>query len=62
MIIVVEIENPAGIRACKEYEAPTFSAAVAAAKRELQAYPKLQVTDVWVKEDHAAQRESADEW
>ena len=51
MKIVVEIANPAGRRATKEYDAPSTSAAVDAAERELQGYPKFQIMRVWQK-DH----------
>jgi hypothetical protein len=58
MIVVVEIASRTGARACKEYDAP----AIEAVKRELRAYPTFRVTDIWVKEDRAVQRETADEW
>ena len=51
MIIVVEIASRAGTRACKEYDAPSYNAAVEAVKRELRAYPTFCVTDIWVKDD-----------
>ena len=35
MIIVVEIVSRAGTRACKEYDAPSYNAAIEAVKREL---------------------------
>jgi hypothetical protein len=62
MIIVVEIASRAGTRACKEYDAPSYNAAVEAVERELRAYPAFRVTDIWIKEDRAVQRETADEW
>ena len=37
MIIVVEIVSRAGTRACKEYGAPSYNAAIEAVKRELRA-------------------------
>ncbi len=49
MIIVVEIASRAGTRACKEYDAPSYDAAVEAVKRELRAYPTFRVTDIWVR-------------
>lgn len=64
MKIVVEIANPAGRRAIKEYDAPSTSAAVDAAERELRAYPKFQIMRVWHK-DHPALREDfgeAEDW
>jgi hypothetical protein len=62
MIVVVEIMSRAGARACKEYDAPSYDAAIEAVKRELREYPTFCVTDIWVKDDPAAQRETADEW
>ena len=62
MIIVVEIVSRAGTRACKEYDAPSYNAAIEAVKRELREYPTFCVTDIWVKDDPAVQRETADEW
>ena len=62
MIIVVEIASRAGTRACKEYDAPSYNAAIEAVKRELRIYPTFRVTDIWVKDDPAMQHESADEW
>ena len=50
MKIVVEITSPAGYRATKEYDAPSRSAAVDAAERELRAYPKFEITRVWHKD------------
>jgi hypothetical protein len=62
MIIVVEVASGAGTRACKEYDAPTLTAAVEAAKRELRTYPSLRVTDVWIKDDRTPQPEPEEEW
>ena len=62
MIVVVEIASRTGTRACKEYDAPSYDAAIEAVKRELRAYPTICVTDIWVKDDLAVQRETADEW
>ena len=62
MIIVIEIASGAGTRACKEYDAPTLTAAIEAAKRELRAYPKLRVTNVWIKKDPMPQPELEEEW
>jgi hypothetical protein len=62
MIIVVEIVSRAGTRACKEYDAPSYNAAIEAVKQELREYPTFCVTDIWVKDDLAVQRETADEW
>jgi hypothetical protein len=62
MIVVVEVASRAGTRAWKEYDASTFNAAVEAAKRELRPYPKLRVTDVWIKGDRTAEQEPEEEW
>jgi hypothetical protein len=62
MIIVVEIASPAGTRVCKEYDAPSYNAAVEVVKRELRAHPTFRVTDISIKEDRAVQRESAEKW
>jgi hypothetical protein len=62
MIVVVEIVSRAGTRARKEYDAPSYDAAIEAVKRELREYPTFCVTDIWVKDDRAVQRETADEW
>ena len=45
-----------------QYDAPSYDAAIEAVKRELRAYPTICVTDIWVKDDLAVQRETADEW
>jgi hypothetical protein len=50
MKIVVEIASPAGRRATKEYDAPSTSAAVDAAERELRGYPKFHIVRVWHKD------------
>ena len=62
MIIVVEIASRTGTRACKEYDAPSYDAAIEAVKRELREYPMFCVTDIWIKDDPMVQREPADEW
>ena len=62
MIIVVEIVSRTGTRAYKEYDAPSYNAAIEAVKQELREYPTFCVTDIWVKDDLAVQRETADEW
>jgi hypothetical protein len=62
MIVVVEIASRAGTRALKEYDAPSFNAAVEAAKRELRAYPMFRVLDIWIKDDRSLQREDEEEW
>ena len=62
MIVVVEVSSGAGSRASKEYDAPTLTAAVEAAKRELRAYPKLRVTNVWIKNDLMPQPGCEEEW
>jgi hypothetical protein len=62
MIIVVEIVSRGGTRACKEYDTPSYNAAIEAVKRELREYPAFCVTDIWVKDDRAVQRESTEEW
>ena len=43
MIIVVEIVSRTGTRACKEYDAPSYNAAIEAVKRELRTYPTFRV-------------------
>ena len=50
MKIVVEMTSPAGYRATKEYDAPSRSAAVYAAERELRAYPKFHIMRIWRKD------------
>ena len=50
MIVVIEIAGRRGDRACKEYDAPSLDAAVRAAERELRAYPRFCITDVWIRE------------
>ena len=62
MIIVVEIAGRTGDRACKEYDAPSISAGVEAARRELRAYPKFRITDIWIKGNRPVPREPAEEW
>jgi hypothetical protein len=62
MIIVVEVASGTGTSACKEYDAPTLTAAVEAAKRELRAYPKLRVTNVWIKNNPMSQPEFEEVW
>jgi len=62
MIIVVEIASRTGDRACKEYDAPSINAAVEAAGWELRAYPKFQITDIWIKNNRHVPRDYADEW
>jgi hypothetical protein len=62
MIIVVEIVSRTGTRACKEYDAPSYNAAIEAVKRELRIYPTFRVTDIRIKDEPAMQHESADEW
>jgi hypothetical protein len=62
MIIVVEIASRTGTRPCKEYDAPSYNAAIEAVKRELREYPTFCVTDIWVRDDLAVQRETSDEW
>jgi hypothetical protein len=51
MIIVIEIAAVSGYRATKEYDVPSMRSAIAAAERELRAYPQFQITDVWKKDD-----------
>ena len=62
MIIVVEIVSRAGTRACKEYDASSYNAAIEAVKRERREYPTFCITDIWIKDGLAVQRETADEW
>ena len=56
MIIVVEVASRTGSRACKEYDAPCYNAAIEAVKRELLSYPTFQVTDIRIKDDGASAR------
>jgi hypothetical protein len=58
MIFVVEIASRAGIRACKEYDAPSFNAAVEAVTRELQGYSDFRVIDIRIKGDWTFQQEA----
>ena len=58
MIVVVEIISRTGTRASKEYDAPSYNAAIEAVKRELRAYPTFRVTDIGVKDDGAVRRET----
>jgi hypothetical protein len=62
MIVVVEIASRTGTRACKEYDAPSYNAAIEAVKRELRAYPTFRVTDIRIKDDGAVRRELEEEW
>lgn len=62
MIVVVEVASYAGTRASKEYDAPTLTAAVEAATRELRPYPNVRVTNVWIKNDPLPQLEVEEEW
>ena len=62
MIVVVEIASRAGTRAWKEYRCPSLNAAVAAAQRELRAYPTFRVLDIRIKDDRSFQRDDEDEW
>ena len=57
MIVVVEIASRAGTRACKEYDAPSYNAAIEAVKRELRIYPTFRVTDIRIKDEPAMQHE-----
>jgi hypothetical protein len=54
MIIVVEVASGTGT--------PTLTAAIGAAMRELRAYPRLRVTNIWIKNDPTAQPELEEEW
>ena len=51
MIIIVEIVSRSGTRACKEYDAPTFGSAIAAAERELRGYSDFRLVDVRIKDE-----------
>ena len=62
MIVVVEIISRTGTRASKEYDAPSYNAAIEAVKRELRAYPTFRVTNIRIKDDGAVQGETAEEW
>ena len=62
MIVVVEIASRAGTRAWKEDHAPSLNATVAAANRELRAYPTFRVLDIWVNDDRSLQRGVEEEW
>ena len=57
MIVVVEIISRTGTRASKEYDAPSYNAAIEAVKRELRAYPTFRVTNIRIKDDGAVQGE-----
>jgi hypothetical protein len=62
MIIVVEIASRGGARACKEYDAPSLGAAVAAAERELRSFPNVRVTNVWIKGREMVRELSEEDW
>jgi hypothetical protein len=64
MIVVVEIAGRRGDRACKEYDAPSLDTAVRAAERELRAYPRFRITDVWIRESKTPNpvREAEEGW
>ena len=62
MMIVVEIAGRTGDRACKEYDAPSINTAVEAARRELRAYPKFRIADIWIKGHQPIPREPPEEW
>jgi hypothetical protein len=62
MKFLVEIASPTGSRACKEYDAPSPSAAVRAAQRDLRGYPTVQISDVWEKDEKEWPRRSKDGW
>ena len=62
MLYVVEIAGRTGDRAYKEYDAPSLNAAVEAAKRELRAYPRFRVIDIWIKHDRPAEQEPEEEF
>jgi hypothetical protein len=62
MIVIVEIASRAGTRAWKEYDVPSLNAAVAAAQRELRAYPTLRVLDIRIKDDWSLQRDDEEDW
>ena len=50
MIYVVEVESPSGVRASKEYDAPTMRTAWRAMERDLLHYPKFRVIDIREKD------------
>ena len=62
MIIVVEIAGRTSDRAYKEYDAPSIQAAVEAARRELRAYPRFRIADIWIKGNRPFPRKPAEEW
>jgi len=64
MKIVVEIASPAGYRATKEYDAPSRSAAIDAAERELREFPRFQIMRVWHKDQPALREDfsEAEDW
>ena len=62
MTIVIEIASRTGTRACKEYNAPSFNAAVEVAKRELRAYPSFPVMDIRTKDHELVSEQSEEEW
>jgi len=51
MIYIVEIVDPSGDRAAKEYQASSIRAAVRLAELELRHYPKCQITDIRLKRE-----------
>jgi hypothetical protein len=53
MIYVVDILDPRGGKATKEFEAASMNAAVRLAQLELRDYPKCQITSVRLKRDQA---------
>ena len=49
MIYIVEVKDKAGNVATKEYQALSAREALRMAERELEAYPKLYINEVWRK-------------
>ena len=60
MIIIVEIVSRSGTRAYKEYDAPTFGSAIAAAERELRGYSNFRLVDVRIMNER--HESSAEDW
>ena len=62
MIVVIEVATRTGDCASKEYDAPTLSAAMSTAERELKQYPKLRIIDVWIKGERGSEGAAAATW
>ena len=47
-----------GAHASKDYDAPTLDAAMEAAERDLRAWSRFRVIDVWIREGPGSRGES----